>query len=398
VSNSLLKTPKKKASTSNSATTAIKNMKGKSRTDTDSASVASANSNNSESSISIILSKIHKKKKHSSTNSVSDDTKQDSNSVTSVVKVSKIVRTPSIGSTSVPVSITSSPDAFKSPTQKNDRNIITAGDKRIASFLNGSPSAKIGNSISATKPAPPNLAAFGIRPSKSPPHFGGKTLNSSSKDSTMRVAVIKGVKSETAAIVMRCEPVSGMANNSNASWSEKLFADALGSPTKQTERWVLDLFISLITYPWHHINIRQMNNKGFPIRLFVMYTDGVPSEDSVYKFCQTVCYYLNATLNNTTKITVDPKTMFWLGENAKWSDVVGDKQSCDMLTFGKGEPNPGFYEEHKDEILTHFHDGTFSENLASYFHAPDSTLHPSVIRDREESQFNNTDGEQTEKE
>jgi hypothetical protein len=377
---------KKKTTSPNSAATRRRNVKDKNtkaarRSDSDSISV---NSKNSVSSCSILKTKIYKSTCPSSKQSVGSE-------VSSENGKTKDVRNCSIDSSSIPVSITSSNAPYNTPARNCDKDkaVSTIGyntppnsTDKLTTLSNGTSAYKMAGSTAVSKPNPPDLASIGIRPAKSPPRYAGRSTTNSAKDCKMRVAVIKCCASETAAIVMRCEPLSSMQNSSNAAWSEKVFSDALGSETKRTENWVTHLAISTMTYPWFDNNVKQRNNKGFPIRLFVMYADLVPTHNAVYKFCQSVCDCLNATPGNTTKISVDEKKMFWLpGNNAVWSDIVGNTKSCEMITYDKGEPKLGFYEEYEDEILTHFHYGSFDLDLAAYFYAPVATLHPSINRD-----------------
>jgi hypothetical protein len=161
-------------------------------------------------------------------------------------------------------------------------------------------------------------------------------------------------------------------------WPEKHCNDAVA---KNRPEWVTMLNIDPRTLVWYDENVLMENDRKYGVKLFVIRAAGnVPAKQHLVELAQHIAAQLNNTRGNNTTTFVDEQSLFWKTENAVWSDVIGFDESLRSLLEETDtvHPFPGFYETNRDIILTYFHTGTFSQELASLLHAPASELHPSI--------------------
>jgi hypothetical protein len=175
----------------------------------------------------------------------------------------------------------------------------------------------------------------------------GEVLNNNT--SALRLVVIRGDNS-TCHLLFRCEE-----NHRKASWFEKLFCDAI----RQQESWATRLNFSQHFYHWHHRDVPQFNQRGYPIRMFHIPLS-IPATDftipAALQMCRHICNMLGSYPSTRRPITFDERTLFWLQPNAVWSEVIGTRKSLSMIHAQKGAPYQGYYEEHEEFLLTYFHD------------------------------------------
>jgi hypothetical protein len=196
------------------------------------------------------------------------------------------------------------------------------------------------------------------------------------RDKTCKIkcCVIEGVVDT--AIVVRVTPSDPTSNS--GCWAEKKLGDCIASH----EPWTVELNFADTPLIWWHNNVRQDNNREFPIRMFVMYVKALPATEDIVELAREICRNLNASLTAMNAISVDEQNLFWLPRGAVWSDILGCDEALRALIrdCNSGYPRPGFYDNHTRVIHTYFRAGTFSRELAQILHAPTAEIHPSVLQ------------------
>jgi hypothetical protein len=229
-----------------------------------------------------------------------------------------------------------------------------------------------------------------------------------SRDSKLKACVIRRPGSST--IVFRVEPDNP---KSNGAWAEKLLADAVyGVFSKELGRLVPARWAELLDFLpdmkllWHHNNIPQKNGKGYTMRLFAIPSKlEIQPKENILGLGNHICFAVNNTENNSTNISIDEQSFFWLEGKTVWSDIVGYQKALEMFfqetnKLEEKHPTPthDYYNHYKDIILSYFHPCTFSEELARILHAPPDQLHPSLRygrsnREPDDEDFDNSQEE-----
>jgi len=210
----------------------------------------------------------------------------------------------------------------------------------------------------------PDLSSFGIEGAVTP-----NVTSGIDKNATLKCCVIRGPN--RFALVFRFSPNHPMFVG--AYWGEKIMFDAV----RERRQWVTSLNISDRVLKWYNRDIPQQNSKGFFVRLFVIYAlRDVPSDDSLIRLGEVICQHVNNTLGNNTITTVDPESYFWGGRLAVWADVVGSAEAQLLLyrETNTMEPMPGYYNDHRDLILSFFREGRMPANVATALHAPPEAM------------------------
>jgi len=176
------------------------------------------------------------------------------------------------------------------------------------------------------------LASFGIKSAKpTPAQIKSAPLNGSS----LRCVVVSGAGLQKPAIVFRFQ-----ANdpNSNGSWAEKCMNDAI----KDREEWVQQLEFDSGVLQWYDGNVAMKNMRNFPVRLFVIYTENMPSKkDILIELGQHICNQINRRPENKTTSSVDPNSYFWIEDTVVWSDIIGCQAALQWLYRLAGQPFAG---------------------------------------------------------
>ena len=186
------------------------------------------------------------------------------------------------------------------------------------------------------------LAKYGLKPGKTPV----TTPLPSSKTSFLRGVIINSVDGG-GTIVFRCEPAFGPANG--GCWSEKVFNDAI----YERKQWAVDLDISPTIFHWYNNNQKALVMGKYGVRLFMLHTHPAPEPNTAMLIAEDICGFINNTDRNTTTISVDRDSFFWLEEPVTWDEVIGVEDALKMLVAQHGTPRPGFYSQHLN-YLTHF--------------------------------------------
>jgi hypothetical protein len=165
----------------------------------------------------------------------------------------------------------------------------------------------------------------------------------------------------------------------SGSWAEKTFAEAVFSRTPPT--WATALNFEQKQLKWFHDNLPQTNRKGYPIRMFYIRSEQeiIPKEHLV-RLGKHICDNINQDEGNTTTITLDEPSFFWLEENPVWCDIIGYDAAWRKLLIETGPTSsfPDYYVRFKKTIHSYFHTGTFGVELVQALGAPPEELHPSL--------------------
>ena len=212
--------------------------------------------------------------------------------------------------------------------------------------------------------------SFGITPIK-PAH----NPYSKDKNSTLKCVLINSP--EANAIVFRVEPTDPDARGS---WAEKIVFDAI----YKGEKWVRDLGIDSKNQKWFHENEVVNNEKGYPIRMFVLRCEEMPPKEKIFDLGEHICIQINSAPGNRTTTSVERDAFFWIDPDTKpvWSDIVGVDVAMETLMIKTGVPNADdYFKQNKDIIHSFFHPGSLSLQLARVLKAPMEEVHPDFLED-----------------
>jgi hypothetical protein len=215
-----------------------------------------------------------------------------------------------------------------------------------------------------------NLSDFGIKSSPK------KISSEPDKNCTLRACVIKPPHS---AILFRLEPND--ATGQYGAYAEKFFNDAVFAKrnNKPGHHWIHDINVDNETIEWYHQGEAMLNNKGYAIRLFVIYVDPLPSHSSIMRLGQYICDQLNAYEKNWSKVSIDPTSFFWIPGTAVWSEVRKPQEAYALMCSIIGDPashDDHYYETNKDTIHNFFREGTIPLKLARRLGAPIEVVDP----------------------
>ena len=191
------------------------------------------------------------------------------------------------------------------------------------------------------------------------------------KNSTLKLAVVPGE-----ALVFRMEPNPTVA----AGWSEKKAYDAIS----QKKPWTTKVHFDPFYLVWFLNNVRQVNSKGYPIRLFPIYIKNTNkiSDANLLQLGRFIAHRIDAEPDNDTNLIISEESYFWI-RNATWQELIGVDAAIRHLRFRTGAFFDGYYDKFKTTILAHFPLGTMPLQLAQDLHAPIEHVDPSTIPHRE---------------
>jgi hypothetical protein len=163
----------------------------------------------------------------------------------------------------------------------------------------------------------------------------------------------------------------------NSSWAEKLLDDEVN--LKKTAWSKLENFVEGRLH-YYIDDIKQINSKNYPIRLFLVKIPGPFNNEIVIDKAERIVSHINTHYQSAYKILhCVPGDLYWNEDNLVWSDIIGGQQAYDRIVkIAKAHPSPGFFETHQELILQHFHSNTFDHDLVTLFYAPSTLLHPSL--------------------
>ena len=190
-----------------------------------------------------------------------------------------------------------------------------------------------------------------------------------SKDSNLKICKLPD------AIAFRFQPEDTTGKIS--SWSEKEMFQALreGAP------WVRAAGIDSIALTWFDQNQKMTNNKGYGIRLFIVYLQSnakLPSDAAIIKLGNFICTNVNQIDGNETTVSVGASPFWPTNKVAVWSDIIGVDAALRKLVKDCGSLTPGFYDQYKHHLYTCFRMGELSMELARMIHAPLDEVHPDL--------------------
>jgi len=156
----------------------------------------------------------------------------------------------------------------------------------------------------------------------------------------------------------------------NGHYPERILRQAI----EKEEEWAVKLLFTKQHIFWAKDNEPVRNQKGYQVRLFVIYVDVLPPASSLLKLGEHICEMLNNSPDNSTTTTVDAQNLFFVSQPngvCVWSDIVGERPAYDMLLSNAGEPaGPGFFNRHRDLVFSHFRHGNLDPHLATLLDAP----------------------------
>lgn len=186
------------------------------------------------------------------------------------------------------------------------------------------------------------------------------------KNSTLRVFIIKNKC--ILWILFPNDPAVG-------AWAEKCWMDDV----RKVEPWIKDMGIDGYVFTWFKNGIKQVNPRGFGIRVFAMYVEDTDMPDEAYlALGRHIAAVLTAHDKNNTSVSVVPDEFFYM-RDATWQDVIGYDAALTHLQYTTSSFARGYYQQYKDDIHVHFRDRTFSVELARILHAPLSCIEPQAL-------------------
>jgi hypothetical protein len=189
--------------------------------------------------------------------------------------------------------------------------------------------------------------------------------------SYLRAAIVASPPGETH-VVFRFERV----DTDTSSWAEKLLNDAVQNRTP----WVTHANITQDKLLFFENNVKQVNTKGYPIRMFFSVIPGNYNFDSVVNKAEEICSHLQATPGLNYRVAhFDEPDLLWMDDTVVWSEILGGQQAYDRLVKLTEQPSPGYFDRHHQTLFYYFHDQTFNHALQSLFYAPPSVLHPDLL-------------------
>lgn len=189
------------------------------------------------------------------------------------------------------------------------------------------------------------------------------------------------------ALVFRFFPNAGVLQSC---WSEKVFSDAVALQ----KEWVMSTNIDKYVLVWHLEDKKQLNNRNYGIRLFVINVDGTDiPESSLLQLTQHIATCINEEPDNNVICSVDPKDFIW-SRDFVWQEIVGTQAALMRLRFKTKQTfNPGFYESYKDEIYHYFREGAFPYEAARQIGAPMEEVDKTTLPEEPQQEDNNTENE-----
>ena len=214
---------------------------------------------------------------------------------------------------------------------------------------------------------------FGISPSKK--QFGDKNSPDHLSNCKLRLARIKMAQGRCV-LLFRIE---GNDKDKPGHYFEKILGDCIF----ENKAFTKNLFFDKETYKWVEHGEEQLNHGGYPIKLFVIYSDTYPGEEKLVEMAKYLADELNGLNASRSKVFADEDNLFWGTNPVTWSEVIGPKPAYEKLLENIGTPDgsEAFYHKHKDAIHSYFRIGTLPRLLASVLGAPATTLNDYVADD-----------------
>jgi hypothetical protein len=172
----------------------------------------------------------------------------------------------------------------------------------------------------------------------------------------------------------------------NGSWAEKDLAEAVFF---RTPTWATALNFEQKQLKWFEDNLPKTNPKGYAIRMFLIQSDQeIIAKEQIVCLGNHIFQRINQDKGNTTTITLNEQSFFWLEGKPVWSDIIGYDAALKDLFFDTGHPSvfaANYYQWFKDTIHSYFHTETFGIELANALEAPVEELHPSLCPNEDDS-------------
>jgi len=218
-----------------------------------------------------------------------------------------------------------------------------------------------------------SLSSFGMAPAAAP-----VLQQRNEKITYLKCCLITGPRN---AVVFRLHP----SHLNGSCWPERFFAEFVDKHFG----FAAQLSFSNKILTWYHNNVRQVNDKGFGRKLFMIFTEGpLASKTAIVKMGKAICTKLSEISKNN--VTLDEENFFWLPDGAVWADIIGDDAAQQQVLMATNTiiPVPGFFETNKEIICSFFHEGAIPNHVLKYFCAPFHLIHRSNHH-HEEPDFSN---------
>ena len=197
------------------------------------------------------------------------------------------------------------PKAVATTAKGVTKGKVVSPDSKAASYNNN-----MNKSVIDNVPVFDFATLFGANAKESKTSF-------STRNCKLKVATIQNI-----GLAFKIDP---MDPKNHSAWSEKMFADAV----KEDSKWINAINIQKYVPVWYDNNIKMKNNKGYPIRMFIIkFEEGatVLKEEGIILIGEFICECLNKMTKNSPITSLDKDDLFWLKEGI-WSDVLGHDQA-----------------------------------------------------------------------
>jgi len=208
------------------------------------------------------------------------------------------------------------------------------------------------------------LALLNVSPSKNPSSGASR----STRDALLRVALGKGPEKSSCFAFFRVEPLV----HGQACYLEKIFADAIYNE----EPWTKQLNFEKRFVKWAHNGVDQLNNKNYPIRMFLVPLLSIPKTDTLVRLGKYICANINADPNSTSELKLNESKYVWLDGVKTWQHLTSVNDCLQRLRTTVGPPDgPEWFKSNVNHVLYCFAKGTINEDLARRLYAPNWMVH-----------------------
>lgn len=134
-------------------------------------------------------------------------------------------------------------------------------------------------------------------------------------------------------------------------------------------------------------NEEVQNNRGYPVKLFVIFTNGAPlvrpSKADLIRVLKAVANRINQD-NSDYTTSVDESNLFLCPRTDEekttvWSDVMGLDVAEREMKKKLGLPFPGYYDVYKEDILNFFRPGEMEPRLVREMDGPRELMDSSKL-------------------
>ena len=154
-------------------------------------------------------------------------------------------------------------------------------------------------------------------------------------------------------------------------WGEKVMNDALW----RSAHWIRELHIQKPAIPWYHEGEPQVNQKGYPIKQFLIPLDATPPIQDIIDLGNEICQFVNGEPGNNTRLFVDPQNFLVFPHKVTWQWVT-DIATCNKRIIDAcGNPDgPAWWDRNHRHVTCCYEQGTMSLSLARMFFAPNNMV------------------------